>query len=128
MDNPAPPKPTFSFGHAAHALVLGTGRQPVEIPAELLSADGGVRSKDAKAWVAQAQLGGKTPLKADEIQKADAAKATAATPPATPKTTESTAQTGAGKASPDAKPKPADPDVVKKAAKPRAPRKPKGEA
>ena len=73
---------------------------------------------DEKAKLPEAK-GAPTPLKADEIQKADAAKAAAAAPPPTPKTTESMAQTGAGKASPDAKPKPADSDVVKK---PRAPR------
>lgn len=38
----------------------------------------------------------------------------AAPPPPTPKTTETTAQTGAGKPGPEAGPKPADPDVVKK--------------
>ncbi len=45
-----------------------------------------------------------------------------APPPPTPKVTESTVQTGAGKSGPDAGPKPADPDLVKK---PRAARKPK---
>jgi len=82
---------------------------------------------DEKGMLPEAK-GAPTPLKADEIQKADAAKAAAKAPAATPKATESTAQTGAGKASPDAKPKPANPDVVKKAPKPRAPRKPKGAA
>jgi len=96
---------------------------------------------DEKAKLPEAK-GAPTPLKADEIVKADAAQSAAKAPAATPKTTESTAQTGAGKASPDATPKPADPDVVKKprapraakpaasgdapvAPKPRAPRKPK---
>ena len=96
---------------------------------------------DEKAKLPEAK-GAPTPLKADEIVKADAAQAAPKAPPATPKTTESAAQTGAGKASPDAKPKPADSDVVKKprapraarpaassdapaAPKPRAPRKPK---
>ena len=73
---------------------------------------------DEKAKLPEAK-GAPTPLKADEIVKADAAQSAAKAPAATPKTTESTAQTGAGKASPDAAPKPADPDVVKK---PRAPR------
>jgi NADH-quinone oxidoreductase subunit C len=82
---------------------------------------------DEKGMVPEAK-GAPTPLKADEIAKADAAKSAAAAPAATPKVTESAAQTGAGKASPDAKPKPADADVVKKATKPRAPRKPKGAA
>lgn len=68
---------------------------------------------DEKAKLPEAK-GAPTPLKADEIQKADAAKTAVAAPAATPKTTESTAQTGAGKASPDAEPKPVEPDVVKK--------------
>jgi NADH-quinone oxidoreductase subunit C len=93
---------------------------------------------DEKAKLPEAK-GAPTPLKADEIQKADAAKTAVAAPAPTPKTTESTAQTGAGKPSPDAAPKPA---VVKKprasrakpaasgdapTAKPRAPRKPKAD-
>ena len=107
---------------------------------------------DEKVSLPEAK-GAPTPLKADEIVKADAAKSAAAAPPATPKATESTAQTGAGKASPDAKPvTPAEaperlpkprakkasvesapeagkaPATDKIAAKPRAPRKPKGEA
>lgn len=96
---------------------------------------------DEKAKLPEAK-GAPTPLKADEIVKADAVKAEAKAPPSTPKTTESPAQTGAGKAEPDAAPKPAAPDVVKvprkatpkaaesgaaPTAKPRAPRKPKAE-
>jgi NADH-quinone oxidoreductase subunit C len=82
---------------------------------------------DEKGMVPEAK-GAPTPLKADEIVKADAAKSAVKAPAATPKVTESTAQTGAGKASPDATPKPVEAAVVKKAAKPRAPRKPKGAA
>ncbi|QNA84300.1 NADH-quinone oxidoreductase subunit C [Sphingomonas sp. So64.6b] len=96
---------------------------------------------DEKAALPEAK-GAPTPLKADEIVKADAAKSEAKAPPPKPKTTESPAQTGAGKAEPDATPKPADPDVVKAprkprakpaasgdapVAKPRAPRKPKAD-
>jgi len=106
---------------------------------------------DEKGMVPEAK-GAPTPLKADEIQKADAAQAAAKGPPATPKTTESTAQTGAGKATPEAKPvtpkeaparlpkpraKKTDVETAteagkaptaKVAAKARAPRKPKGAA
>ncbi|MGH6615323.1 NADH-quinone oxidoreductase subunit C [Sphingomonas sp.] len=74
---------------------------------------------DEKAALPEAK-GAPTPLKADEIVKADAAKSEAAAPPPKPKTTETPAQTGAGKAEPDAKPKPVDPDVVKAPRKPRA--------
>jgi NADH-quinone oxidoreductase subunit C len=59
---------------------------------------------DEKAKLPE-EKGAPTPLKADEIAKADAVKA--APPPPQPKTTESTAQTGAGKPTPDAKPEPA---------------------
>lgn len=68
---------------------------------------------DEKGMVPEAK-GAPTPLKADEIVKADAAKSAAAAPAATPKTTESTAQTGEGKAEPKVKRarKPKNPDVV----------------
>ena len=59
--------------------------------------------------------GAPTPLTADEIVKADAPAAkTAKARVRKPKTTDSTAESGAGKPGPDAGPKPADPDVVKK--------------
>jgi NADH-quinone oxidoreductase subunit C len=61
---------------------------------------------DEKALALPEAKGAPTPLKADEIAKADAAE-TAKTAPVTPKTTETTAQTGAGKPGPDAGPKPA---------------------
>ena len=66
---------------------------------------------DEKAALPEAK-GAPTPLNADEIKKADAAKSAAVAPPPTPKSTESAAQTGVGKAEADAKPKPADPDVM----------------
>ncbi len=70
---------------------------------------------DEKANLPEAK-GAPTPLSADTIQKADAAK-TPATPGGAPsqpygKTAESTGETGAGKAGPGDGPKPADPDVV----------------
>lgn len=52
------------------------------------------------------EKGAPTPVTADQIAKADAAQ-TAKAAPVQPKTTDSPAQTGAGKAEPDAKPKPA---------------------
>lgn len=66
------------------------------------------------------EKGAPTPLKADDVAKADAAKAPPAPPPPTPKATETPAETGAGKPHPEAGPAPADPDVVKKPRKPRA--------
>jgi len=65
---------------------------------------------DEKAKLPE-EKGAPTPLKADEIQKADAAQSAKAAPTEV-KTTETPAQTGAGKAEPDATPKPQNPDVV----------------
>jgi NADH-quinone oxidoreductase subunit C len=93
---------------------------------------------DEKAKLPEAK-GAPTPLKADEIKKADAEKVEAKAPPPTPKTTEKPADTGAGepantvaakrspakKAASKATAKPA---ATKAPAKPRTPRKPKGEA
>jgi NADH-quinone oxidoreductase subunit C len=67
---------------------------------------------DEKAKLPEAK-GAPSPVTADQIQKADAAKSPEAKAEQ-PKTTESPAQTGVGKADPDAKAKdkPKDPDVV----------------
>jgi NADH-quinone oxidoreductase subunit C len=69
---------------------------------------------DEKGAVPEAK-GAPTPVSADKLQKADAAASKKEAPRAdTSKTTESPAQTGVGKADPDAKAedKPKDPDVV----------------
>jgi hypothetical protein len=57
-------KPEWDVGTAVHCRVLGIGQPIVEIPQRLLSvADSGIRSNEAKAWVAQARAEGKIPLK-----------------------------------------------------------------
>ncbi len=56
-------KAEFDTGHAVHAKVLGVGAPIVEIPSRLLSADGGIRSNDAKEWVENARSAGEVPLK-----------------------------------------------------------------
>jgi NADH-quinone oxidoreductase subunit C len=69
---------------------------------------------DEKGAVPEAK-GAPSPVTADKLQKADTAASKKAAPKAdTAKTTESPAQTGVGKADPDAKAKdkPKDPDVV----------------
>lgn len=73
---------------------------------------------DEKGMLPEAK-GAPTPLKAGEIVKADAAQAAKAPPPPTPKTTEGPAQTGAGKASPNAEAKPKRAPAKKPPAKPR---------
>ena len=65
---------------------------------------------DEKAKLPE-EKGAPTPLKADEIVKADA-NVSAKVAPTEAKTSESTAQTGVGKPGPDAGAKPADPDVI----------------
>ena len=66
---------------------------------------------DEKGGALPEAKGAPTPVSADAIQKADAARSP--TQESTkPKTTESTAQSGAGRPNPDAKPEPVDPDVV----------------
>jgi len=57
------PRPEFDVGHAAHGMVLGVGLPIVEIPGRLLSADGGIRSNAAKAFVEEARAKGEVPLK-----------------------------------------------------------------
>ena len=69
---------------------------------------GDEKAKDAGLPEAK---GAPTPLKADQIVKADATQSPLAVP-VEPKSTETTAQSGAGKPGPDSGAKPADPDVV----------------
>lgn len=72
--------------------------------------------------------GAPTPLTADQIIKADDAAKPVKARVRKPKTSDGPKDTGIGKASPDAGPKPADPDVVKKPRKaPAKPRAKKGE-
>ena len=59
----------FDIGRAAHRAVLGKGSDYVAIPDDLLSDDGGIRSKAAKEWVAEARASGLTPLKAAEVDQ-----------------------------------------------------------
>jgi NADH-quinone oxidoreductase subunit C len=65
---------------------------------------------DEKAKVPEAK-GAPTPLKADDIVKADAASSPTQAP-SDPKVTENTSQSGAGKSGPGAGEKPADPAVM----------------
>jgi len=60
---------TFDIGRAAHRAVLGAGADYVEIPADLLSSNGAVGTKAAKAFVEECRAAGLTPLVGEEIQK-----------------------------------------------------------
>ncbi|MBX3562127.1 MAG: NADH-quinone oxidoreductase subunit C [Sphingomonas sp.] len=82
---------------------------------------------DEKGKLPEAK-GAPTPLKADEIKKADAEKSPAKAPPPTPKTTGKASQTGAGEPANSEAAKPSRKRKAAAAKKPRAPRKPKGDA
>lgn len=64
--HPRPKSKAMNLGTAAHSVVLGTGRPVVTVPHELLSPDGGVRSKAAREWRALAEAGGKTVVSQEE--------------------------------------------------------------
>lgn len=59
-------KKTFDIGRAAHRLVLGAGSDFEIIPTEILSSDGGIRTKEAKEFVESCRVRGITPLKEAE--------------------------------------------------------------
>lgn len=64
-------KAHFDIGRAAHSAVLGKGGKYCAIPDQLLSADGGVRTKAAKEWVEEARENHFTPLKPPEYAQLD---------------------------------------------------------
>ena len=67
LDSPRVNKAEFDFGHAVHAGVLGIGLELVEIPEDILAANGAATTKEAKAFKYDAYTAGKVPLKASEI-------------------------------------------------------------
>jgi len=61
---------TFKIGRAAHREILGAGTSCAVVPPDLLSSDGGIRSNEAKAWVAEREAKGITVVKqevADQV-------------------------------------------------------------
>lgn len=66
---PDTPTGAMTLGTAAHALILGTGRTPVEIPDDVLAVNGATSTKLAREWIAKAEAEGKTPLKAREMRR-----------------------------------------------------------
>ena len=81
---------------------------------------------EEKPAAAPAAKGAPTPATADAVAKSDAADKPVKARVRKPKTSDGPEDTGIGKASPDAGPAPADPDVVKKPRKPAKPRAKKG--
>ena len=60
-------KVAFDVGHLVHSLVLGTGMEAVEIPADVLATNGAASTKDAKAFIEATRAAGKVPMKADDL-------------------------------------------------------------
>lgn len=60
---------TFDIGRAAHRAVLGQGGDYVAYPADLLASNGAASTKAAKDWAEEQRAAGRTPLKADEVDK-----------------------------------------------------------
>lgn len=65
MDNPPKPKPEYTFGHAAHSLILGKGAEIIEVDAP------DWRSKAAREVREQA-CNGVAPMLTHELEKARA--------------------------------------------------------
>ncbi len=60
---------TFDIGRAAHRAVLGRGGDYVAYPVEMLASNGAASTKEAKAWAEDQRAAGRTPLKAEEVDK-----------------------------------------------------------
>lgn len=73
LDSPRAEKREFDFGHAVHAGVLGVGLELVEIPEKVLASNGAASTAAAKAFIAEAYLAGKVPLKAADLAPIGAA-------------------------------------------------------
>ena len=69
LDHPKPYRKVFDFGHAAHALVLGTGPELWPIPEDHLASNGATSTTKAKDFIAQARSAGAVPLKPAEYQQ-----------------------------------------------------------
>lgn len=70
-------KKTFDIGRAAHTAILGKGGDYVAIPDGILSSNGAASTKEAKAFIEDARAAGKTPLKADEVERIEAMRSVA---------------------------------------------------
>lgn len=59
----------FDIGRAAHRAILGNGGDYVAYPEGLLASNGAASTKDAKAWAEDQRSAGRTPLKADDVDR-----------------------------------------------------------
>lgn len=67
LDLPRATKKAWDVGHLVHTEVLGTGPGVVEIPDELLAANGAISTTAAKAFVEEARESGLVPMKRAEL-------------------------------------------------------------
>lgn len=72
MDAPKPTKKAFDAGHVIHALVLGTPLNVVEIPNDILGANGSATTMKAKQFVAEVRGAGLIPVKTWELDESRA--------------------------------------------------------
>lgn len=69
QDHPRPYKPSFNFGNAIHAMLLGMGAQVVVVPRELCAKNGNVSTNAAKEWKAAAIAAGHHVVSQDEYDR-----------------------------------------------------------
>lgn len=59
----------FDIGRAAHRAILGKGGDYVAYPTDMLASNGAASTKEAKAWADEQRAAGRTPLKADDVDR-----------------------------------------------------------
>lgn len=59
----------FDIGRAAHRAVLGRGGDYVAYPPEILASNGAASTNEAKAWAEEQRAAGRTPLKAEDVDR-----------------------------------------------------------
>lgn len=62
-------KKTFDLGKAIHRAILGRGGDYVAYPDELLASNGAASTAAAKTWAEEQRAAGRTPLKAEEVDR-----------------------------------------------------------
>lgn len=67
----------FDIGRAAHRAVLGAGADYVAYPLEMLASNGAASTKEAKVWAEEQRAAGRTPLKAEDVDRIGAVAAAA---------------------------------------------------
>ena len=111
----------------AQYVLPGDEKAPQAPPAAAPAPPAPAKAPEARPAAVPEAKGAPSPVTSDQVVKADDAAKPVKARVRKPKTSDGPKDTGIGKASPEAGPKPADPDVVKKPRKPAKPRAKKGE-